>query len=193
MSGISDMILFLTSSLPSATWRELTQIVDGHVREIHSVPEDGVESVRMARYTAWPRCLHCEVSEAWQGHTSRCSAHHMLAVLDCGRSIGDAMAWLPRELQKQVAAVRFRLPRSTFINDESYQRVRPCFLCFDLHTLRPDTQARVCASINELIEEQKREYEQKPRESHRLKWRDLEIIETVQNRVRKNTNYAILY
>lgn len=176
MTGTSDMIVFLTRSLPSASWQELGQIVDKHVREIHSVPEDGIESFRMARYTFWPKCLHCEGGEPGQGHPSRCSAHHLLPVLDCGRSVKDVMAWLPRELQKQLSAVRFRLPRSTFYNDESARRVMPRFLCFDLHTLQPDTQMRVYASINDLIEEQKRLIEREPHRSHRFKWHNLEII-----------------
>jgi hypothetical protein len=182
MEGISNVIVLLTGSLPSAVWKELADSVRNHVREIHSIPEDGVGSHLLTRYAPWPKCLHCEQKAQGGGHPDRCEAHHLLPVLDCGRNVKDVMAWLPRELQKQVSAVRFRLPRSTFVNMESNRQVLPRFLCFDLHTLRPDTQMRVFASINELIEKQKREFEKASHESYRLKWRDLEIISPTGNK-----------
>lgn len=115
MKGESSLILLLLSQLTLIQRQEVEEALLQSCIERGLLPAEKRDIWVWEKrvYLPYPRCSVCDEPDDEQRRG--CDRIHMLALLD-GGDVADALRLVRRPLQRLIKTVRFKLPRSTYID-----------------------------------------------------------------------------
>lgn len=167
ISGNSDLIVLLASTLSDHVRQGVRNQIADSVAMIKNIQGD--HTSYFARYLP-------QTKPVWIPGRSESGRNQVIAVIDCGDIIEVKSRILNRQLQRQITAVRFELPRTCFVGSLYWSVMSAPLLIFDVEALDDSSRETVFDKLSVWLVDRKADPSLRKEKGTDQTWQATEIL-----------------